>query len=331
MGASTELVFGNNQYRVQYSNAKKTQRNNPKQKIIHYKRHRHKNSVFHRPVALVQVRWPPKWVDLCLRGNVRCRDATIYEEVGSCHEARVLGRKKEGGFRHFGCFPEATHGHVHEAALLLLLAVEEGLEQRRVEGPRAQRVDPDPFPRVDHRQLPRHGEHGAFRRGVRELGRGRSSKSYKRGRVDDAAPPCAAEGRDAVFAPEPHTLHVHVHGKVPNSLLRVYGIVVFSVHKAGVVEDHRDFPESRLGRSDHPLHRFRLRHIHLCSNGDFLSSSIIDDLGCFFCRSFVEVCAHDLGPLHRKQDGTRPSNSASSTSDYGDIISKAQTTATNKR
>lgn len=90
---------------------------------------------------------------------------------------------------------------------------------------------------MHNRQLPRHGQHGALARRVRQLGRRAPEQRDHAGRVDDAAgrlavPPHAQHG---VLAAEPHPLDVDGLRQVPHLLRRVDRVGVVGVHDAGVV------------------------------------------------------------------------------------------------
>ena len=80
---------------------------------------------------------------MSFRRNVRGSDAAIHEEVGARDVGRVAACEEERGLGHLCRLAEAADRHVHEAALLLLLIVEEVLQQRGVEWTRAKRVDAD--------------------------------------------------------------------------------------------------------------------------------------------------------------------------------------------
>ena len=86
-------------------------------------------------------------------------------------------------------------------------------------------------------QLPRHGQHGALARRVRQLRRRAPHQRDHAGRVDNAAgrlavPPHAQHG---VLAAEPHPLDVDGLCQVPHLLRRVDRVGVVGVHDACVI------------------------------------------------------------------------------------------------
>ena len=100
------------------------------------------------------------------------------------------------------------------------------LEERGVKRRGAKCVETEAFASVDDGELAGHGEHGALRGCVGELGSGRANKCDHGCGVDDAALGLLvlAEGQDSVLAAEPHALHVDVLGQVPDLLRGVDGV-----------------------------------------------------------------------------------------------------------
>lgn len=81
---------------------------------------------------------------------------------------------------------------------------EQFLEQRGVDRPRAQGVDPDPVAGELHPQLARHRQDPALGRGVRDLRGGRAHPGHEGRRVDDGALALGAHIGDRRLAAEEH-------------------------------------------------------------------------------------------------------------------------------
>ena len=164
-----------------------------------------------------------------------------YDDVVRHQEQRRAARSP---------LPRRTaHGNVHEPALLLLVRVEELHQQLGLERPRTERVDADVLARVHDRQLARQRQHRALAGRVGHLRRRRAEQRHKGRGVDDRAAASAAQGGDAVLAPEEHALRIDVHRHIPHRLVGRHRIVVLAVHDAGVVEQDVQRPELALGRA----------------------------------------------------------------------------------
>ena len=85
---------------------------------------------------------------------------------------------------------------------------------------RAQRIEPEALPCVDHGQLARHSKHRALASCVGELRCSRSDEADNTRSVDNAGLVLAvlAEAQHGMLAAEPHTLDVDVVGKIPDLL-----------------------------------------------------------------------------------------------------------------
>ena len=95
-----------------------------------------------------------------------------------------------------------------------------------------------PWRGVLDRDLPRHREHAALARGVRDLRGRRAHERDERRDVDDRTAARGEHRRDAVLAAEPHALEVHVHHGVPGRLGGLGGAAVVGGEDAGVVVEH---------------------------------------------------------------------------------------------
>mmetsp|Transcript_13146 Transcript_13146/g.52661 ORF Transcript_13146/g.52661 Transcript_13146/m.52661 type:complete len:392 (-) Transcript_13146:37-1212(-) len=218
-------------------------------------RHLDPRRSLHPPLPVIslggpQVRRAAEGVDLGLGGDVARRDAAIHEHRGPGDVGRLVRRQKERGVGHLGRFAEPSHRHVHEPALSLVFRIEKVLEERRVEGARAERVDANIFSRVDDRELARDRQHRTLGRGVRELRRRRAQEPDERRRVDDRSAPGAPQRRDAVLAAVPDALDVDVERAVPRGVLGVHGVVIRPEHDPRIVEHHVERPEGGFGRVD---------------------------------------------------------------------------------
>ena len=87
-----------------------------------------------------------------------------------------------------------------------------------LQGRRAKRIEPEPFPRVHDGQLARHGQHGAFAGRVGQLRRCAAEERDHAGGVDDAAALFAVlpEGKHGVFGAEPDAFDVYRVREVPD-------------------------------------------------------------------------------------------------------------------
>ena len=87
-----------------------------------------------------------------------------------------------------------------------------------LQGRRAKRIEPEPFPRVHDGQLPRHGQHGALAGRVSQLRRGAAEEGDHAGGVDDAAALFAvfAERKHGVLGAEPDAFDVDRVREVPD-------------------------------------------------------------------------------------------------------------------
>lgn len=175
-----------------------------------------------------------------LGGYVGLAHTTINGEVMSVDEAGLIAGQEDNSVSLLNGLTEATGGEVNLTAITLLLVITEPvLKQGRVEGSRAQRVEAETFPGVDHGQLTGHSKNGALGGGVGELGSGSTNHGDDGGGVDNGTA-CflvAAKRKNGMLAAVPDTLHIDVLGQVPNILGGVDGVIVLGVHDTGVVED----------------------------------------------------------------------------------------------
>ena len=135
-----------------------------------------------------------------LRRRVGGGDAAVDQQRLPGHERRLVGGEEQRAVGDLDRLAEATHRHVHEAALALGVVGQELGEQRREHRARAQRVGADPLAGVDHGDLAGHRQHRPLRRGVGDLRRRRAEVGHERGDVDDAAAARVEHRRDAVAA-----------------------------------------------------------------------------------------------------------------------------------
>lgn len=156
-------------------------------------------------------------------------------------KAALVAREEHHGPRLLHRLPEPPHREVNLPPQPLLLVIPQPiLQQRRIQRRRAQRVEPEPLPRMHDGQLPRHGQHSPLASRIRKL-RGRGpDEGDDAGGVDDGAARLRvpAQGEDGVLAAEPDALYVYGVGEVPDGLRGGDGVGVVGVHYAGIVEHY---------------------------------------------------------------------------------------------
>lgn len=158
----------------------------------------------------------------------------------SIHKAALITGQEHNRMRLLNRLTEPTRGEVDLPPVTLgLIITQPILQERRVQRRRAQAVEAEVLAGVDHGQLPRQGQDGTLGGGVGELRSGASHNGHHGRGVDDGRLGLlvAAEGQHGVFAAEPNTLDVDVHGEIPDLLGGADGVVVLGVHDARVVED----------------------------------------------------------------------------------------------
>ena len=107
---------------------------------------------------------------------------------------------------------------------------------------RTKRIKSIPFPRMDNGQLPRHSQHRALARRIRQLRRRAPDQRNHARRVDDTPflLPKLAHTQHRMLAPKPDPLDIDIMREIPDLLWRVDGVGVIRVHDAGVVEHDVD-------------------------------------------------------------------------------------------
>ena len=198
------------------------------------------------------------------------RHPPINHKVGPVHKAALVAGQEQNGLSLLYGFAEAAGWEVDLAAVALGGIVPEPvLKQRRAkDGSKrqrshgiddgilsidgrdrsllqrswAQRVKSKPFLRMHNRQLPRHCQHGAFARRVRQLRRRTPHQRDHARCIDDTTDlllvPTHAE--HSMLAAVPHPLDVDVVRQIPDLFRRIDSVSVVAVHDAGVVENDVD-------------------------------------------------------------------------------------------
>lgn len=190
-----------------------------------------------------------------LGGNVCLAETAVNNKVMAVDEARLVAGKEDDSVGLLNGLTEAAGREVDLAAVALGLVITEPvLEERGVEGSRAEGVEAESLAGVDHGKLASKGEDGTLGGCVGELGSSSAHEGDKGRRVDDGALGLvvAAEGEHGVLAAEPDALDVDGLGQVPDLLGGVDGVVVLGVHDAGVVE-HDVHAAPGIERLDHGL------------------------------------------------------------------------------
>lgn len=93
---------------------------------------------------------------------------------------------------------------------------------------------------MHHGQFPRHSQHCALTRRVRQLRRGTADQGNHTRRVNHTGLllTIASEAKNGMLAPVPHALSVNSERQVPDGLGGIDGIGVVTMHNAGIVEDN---------------------------------------------------------------------------------------------
>lgn len=108
---------------------------------------------------------------------------------------------------------------------------------------------------MHNRQLPRHGQHRAFARGIRKLRRRTTHQGHNTRRINNTALRLlvTSQTQHCMFTSIPHTLHINIVRQIPDLVWGVNGIRVVGVHDPRIVEyDVRTAPA--VLRLDHGLH-----------------------------------------------------------------------------
>ena len=116
-------------------------------------------------------------------------------------------------------------------------------------------------------------------------------------------------------------LGVDRHGQVPDLLIGRDGVVVGGVHDPGVVEQHVEAPEFRLGRGDHGSRLLGLGDIGL--DGDGLAAVSGDDPGGFVGGVVVQVDGNHRCPLRGEEEGGLAADPGTGPGDESDFVSES--------
>ena len=189
-------------------------------------------------------------------------------------------------------------------------------EQRRVDRPRAQRVDPHPLASELHAELARHGEHAALGGGVADLARRRPHDGDERRGVDDRPPAAGEQVRERVLAAQVDRREVDPLHALPGVEAGVEDGVVVGRADAGVVAADVDPPEAAGHLAVQRLHLGGGRdvgpHEHAADGSRHLAPGPL-----------VEVDDRHLGPLRGEALAHGAADAAGTTGDDGDPVDQA--------
>jgi hypothetical protein len=164
----------------------------------------------------------------------------------------VVAGQEQGGVGDLARVGEASHRHVHEAppGRLEVLRVQLA-QQRRVDRPRAERVDADVLLGELDAELTAQRQHAALGGGVGDLGRRRSHHRDEARGVDHGAAAGGLQVRDAVLAAQEDRAQVDRLDALPDVELGGDHRAVVGRRDAGVVEKDVDSPVRFAGVAVH--------------------------------------------------------------------------------
>ena len=208
--------------------------------------------------------------------------------------------------------PKTAERNVHESSRRPLGVLREQFdEQRSVDRPRRQGVDPHSGSGELHAELTSHGEHPALGRRVRDL-RGRGSHRRHEGRgVDDRSLGLVEHVGQDLLAAQEHRREVDRLDSVPSVDAGVEDRVVVRRRDASIVEGDIDAPVGVLRRREH--------------RGDIVGVGHVGaDEEAVDCRSRrltgdgIEIADHDSGSLVGESACRGQPDTACPAGDHGD-------------
>ena len=212
---------------------------------------------------------------------------------------------------------EAAHRDVHQPPGRPLRVLGEQLAQQRgVDRPGAQRVDPDALAGELHAELAAHREHAALARGVGDLRRRGAHHGDERRGVDDRAPALRAHVGQHGLAAQVDAGEVDLLHPAPGVEPGVEDRVVVGRGDAGVVEGDVDAAVRLVG--------LRRPSPSTCSGVGHVAAHVepADLLGCGAAAFVVEVGdARPRAPSSaNRRDGRQPDAAAAAGDDRGAVL-----------